>query len=346
MAKSGREKAQVDVLLADIAARRFSPIYFFYGEESFLIDECVQEIVTTALDPSLREFNYDLLQGTETSGKQILSIATSFPMMGDHRLLIVKDFDKVPEKDLIEGYLAQPLTSTILVLTASNPDLRKKPFPLLKKSSKGGEFPKLYDNQIPIWIAQRTRKMGYDIDPEAAAVLHAYVGNSLREIVNALEKLVLFITGKKKIQRSDVEAVIGVTKEFTSYELTNMVGEKNTAKAVQIAEALLSAGESPILLIASLTNYFIKVWKIADGMRLRHSEQELASAAGIHPFFLKQYTVSVRKYSLQEIENAFLRLADADRSMKLSQSDPRTIMISTVTAVINNIPVQQSLNAI
>ncbi len=44
----------------------FAPLYFIYGEESFLIDTLQQLLIEHALPPELRAFNLDIVYGDET----------------------------------------------------------------------------------------------------------------------------------------------------------------------------------------------------------------------------------------------------------------------------------------
>ena len=262
MAKSGKVKISVDTFLSSIRKKEFAPVYFFFGDEDFLIDEIVDAVVAEGVDPATKGFNLDIIHGSEVNGKDIVSIASSFPMMAERRVVIVKDFDRVSNKELVEPYLEHPSPSTSLILIASKPDARKKPYPLLKKNSVGGEFSRLYDNEIPGWIQRRVAQLRRTMTPEAAELLQAYVGNSLREISNQIDKLLIAVGSKPAIEVEDVEAVVGISKEFTVFELTKMVGEKNISRSIEIVERMLDSGESPQLIIVMLTRHFIIMAKL------------------------------------------------------------------------------------
>jgi len=198
-AKIAKEKVSVDALLSAIKKKDFAPVYFLYGEEDFLIDEVVDAIVAGTVDTTTKGFNLDVVHGNEVDAKEIVSLASSFPMMGERRVVIVKDFERVANKELVEPYLDRPSPSTSLVLIASEPDLRKKPYPLLKKKSAGGEFKRLYENEIPVWIERRVKTLKRSITSEAAALLQAYVGNSLREVSNQIDKLSIAAGARTKL---------------------------------------------------------------------------------------------------------------------------------------------------
>jgi DNA polymerase-3 subunit delta len=326
MAKSAKGKISVDTFLASIKKKEFAPVYFFFGEEDFLIDEIVDAIVAEGVDPATRGFNLDIVHGSETDGKDVVSIASSFPMMAERRVVIVKDFDRASNKELVEPYLEHPSPSTCLILMASKPDMRKKPYPLLKKKSVGGEFNRLYDNEIPGWIQRRVTQLRRTMTPEAAELLQAYVGNSLREVSNQIDKLLIAVGSKPTVGLEDVEAIVGISKEFTVFELTKMVGEKNISKSIEIVERMLDSGESPQLIIVMLTRHFIIMAKLRELHSAAKSEFELAGAVRVSHFFIKEYMSQLRGYSPVAVENAFLALARADRELKSSATDPKLVM--------------------
>ena len=335
MAKSRTGTFDRSILSTAIKSQSFAPIYFFYGEEEFLITESVDLIVKNSLDESVKEFNLDILQGSDVDGDTLANIVSSYPMMADRRVVVVKDFDKVSGKEVLESYFEHPAESTLLVLTTPRPDFRKKVYSLLKKNAVCGEFRPLYDNETVEWINLRMKSIQRSIEPEAAALLHSYVGNSLRELANEIEKLSIASEGHSTITIQDVERIVGISKEFTVFELANTIGEKNISKSVVIAERLMDSGESAVPVIAALTSHFIKMWKLAYGVRQTKNETELARIAGIHPYFVRSYLSYVKNYTLQEIENAFVVLAEADLRIK-SSFDSRLVLAQTITNLIHS----------
>lgn len=336
MAKAAKEKLDVDGLIAGIRKKNFAPIYFLYGEEDYFIDGIIDAVLSCAVEETTKHFNCDIVYGSDADGKQIAAMAASYPMMADYRVVVVKDFERLADKEALEPYFEKPSPTTVLVIVASHPDMRKKPFPILKKHSIGGESPRLYDNQIPAWIESHVRKFKKTIAPQAAALLQSYVGTSLRELANEIEKLLIAVGEQPSIDTADVERVVGVSREYTVFELANAVGDKNIKRAVEIAERMIDGGESPIPMIAALTQHFIKLWKLWDARRKHSSDQEIARAAGIVPFFLAQYQRMLQRYTLPEIEQAFIVLARADELLKTSQGDEKVVLAVAISEIIVN----------
>jgi len=76
--------------------KQLSSSYLFVGPEDFLIDDCLKRIVEQVVDPGTKDFNFDVFYGNEVDGGKILDTVNAYPMLSDSRLVVVKDFQKLP----------------------------------------------------------------------------------------------------------------------------------------------------------------------------------------------------------------------------------------------------------
>jgi DNA polymerase-3 subunit delta len=332
-----------------IKSGKFSPIYLFHGEEDFLIDEGVQQIIAKVLDEGTKGFNLDVVYGSKAEAKDIVAHATSFPMMSARRVVVVKEFEKLATtdsaKEVISAYINKPLESTILVLVSPDPDFRKKPFTDLKKHAELVECKPLYDNQVPPWLAERIRQQGREANAEACRLIQAYVGNSLRSLQNEIDKLFVFIGDRKKVTVEDIAAVVGATKGYTIFELQNAIGRRDSKEAVKILERMLEAGQSPQMIIVMLTRFFTQLWKLSDARARRLSEQETAREIGVSPYFVKQFIEFRANFDVEQIERNFKSLLEADTVLKSTSRDPHLVLDLLIISLLHhtNEPVGLSL---
>ncbi|HTY36430.1 MAG TPA: DNA polymerase III subunit delta [Bacteroidota bacterium] len=325
-----------------IKSKHFAPIYLFHGEEDFLIDEGVQLVISKTLDEGTRGFNLDVVYGSKVEAKDVIAHATSFPMMSEKRVVVVKEFEKLATnetaKEVVAAYINNPLASTLLLLISLEPDFRKKPFTDLKKRAELVECKPLYDNMVPGWIAERIQQCGREANPEACRLMQAYVGNSLRSLQNEIDKLFLFVGDRKKITAEDVAAVVGATKGYTIFELQNAIGRKDAKESVRILERMLDAGQSPQMILVMLTRFFTQLWKLTDLRQKRISDQDAAREIGVPAFFVKQYLDFRTKYDLQQIEQNFTALLEADTVLKSTSRDPHLVLDLLLLSLIHHSP--------
>jgi DNA polymerase-3 subunit delta len=324
-----------DDLRNELSRKQFSPVYLLYGEEDFLAEEATEAIVNAALAGGDRGFNLDVLYGSDADVRVIISHALSFPMMADRRVVVVRGLDKLVGKELLSNYIEQPSPSTSLILVSTKPDFRKKPYTTAKTGAFLVECKPLYENQVPAWINRRITKLSKAVDPEACTLLAAYVGNSLREVQNEIDKLDVYIGDKKKITADDVRAVVGASKEFNVFELQRALGAKDLRHSTEIMERMLEAGEAATMITVMLTRYFSTVWKLQDLRRRGVSAQDQARIVAISPYFFKEYLSVLNVFSIMEIEHAFELIAEADERLKTTSDDPKNVMHALVVQLLN-----------
>ena len=327
-----------DDFKAESNAGRIGPLYLFVGKEDFLVDECTRLIINKLVLPEMRGFNLDVMYGSKSEAKDVVAHASSYPMMGDRRVVIVKEFEKLvigeTAKEVVGNYVQHLLDSTCLVLVSSEPDFRKRPFTDLKKIAKVVSCDPLYDNQVPAWISALVRSKKKEASPEACRMLQAYVGNSLRSLDNEIEKLLIYIGERKEITGEDIAAVVGASKGYTVFDLQNCVGKKDTKGAMTVLARMMEAGESPQMIIVMLTRFLTVLLRISELKQRQVQESQFAAELKISPYFLKQYLEFHSNFSQSHIEHGFRSLLSADTTLKSTMSDPRLVMDLLVYSLI------------
>ncbi len=324
--KSQDTGVTIETFEALLKEKKFSPLYLFHGEEDFLVEELTKSLIDATLDESARSFNLDIVYGSDVDAKAIVSLAAAYPMMSERRVVVVKEFDKVLNKELLVPYFEIPSATTCLAIISVKPDFRLKAYKLLKDTGIAVECKQLYDNEIPAWISSRVKKLGKKISPEACQVMQGYVSRSLREIQNEIDKLFIYIGEKQEISVDDVNNVVGMSKQFNIFELQKAIGKKEIGRAMEVMERMLDAGEYPVGIVAGLTKYMQKIWLAQELRGKQTSEYQLAADLGVSPFFVKDYIEAARRYLSDELEKCFDALLQADLTLKSTSSDPKYVM--------------------
>jgi len=315
-------------LFKELKSKQLAPVYLFWGEEDYLIEEAIKKIIEIGIDSESADFNLDILYGNEIDGKKVLQTATSYPLMGERRVVIVKDLHRMKPGciEIVRHYVQKPSPTTCLVLTAPKLNFKLKHYKELKKLAVAIEFKVLYDRHIPTWIKQYLREKKYDITEEAIGLLHENVGNSLRAIVNELEKVFLNVGTRNKITAEDIRTVVGLSRGFSVFELSNFIGQNDISSAFTTISRMLELGESPIGILTMLTRYFSILLKVKYGLNSGMPQNQLANTAGIPHFFLKDYLSQARNFTITQLQQSFHLLLKADIDLKSSYQKPQLIL--------------------
>ncbi len=320
-------------IASSLSRKEFSPLYLFYGEEDFQIEEAANAVIKAALAEEERGFNLDIMFGSEADAKDVISHASSFPMGASRRVVVVRDTEKLSHGELLSHYVEQPSSTTCLILECTKPDFRKKPFVSLKKKAVTVEFKPLWENQVPAWISRRVKKDRREIHPDAASMLAAYVGSSLRDLVNELEKLYIYTGEDKSITIDDIASVVGISKEFSVFELQWSIGGGNIGRATEILERMIEQGEQPVMMVAVLTRFFQNLWKLHDVKRRGIQGNQQYTQAGIFSF-ADRYAQAASRFSIHQIEDAFLALSEVDEKLKTTSMDAKLLLQSFIVGAL------------
>lgn len=314
-------------------ARNFKPLYFLYGEEQYLIDQAQRRLVEAALAPHERDFNLDVVYGAEAEGPAVVALCNAFPMMAERRVVIVRDFEKLRGNAAFQAYAERPNpTAVVLLCCRSKPNLGAHPYRALKASAAWGEFKALKPREMTGWITAYLKRLGFRLDPQAAAMLADLVGTDLQTAASEADKLAAHVGTRSNVTPEDVLAAAGHSREFNVFELQKAVGEERFERAATIAERLLqqaanTRGEA-LKIVALLASFFVKLQRLSGLVARRLPEGQMASEVGIPPFVVKEYLQTLRRFPAPRLDAAFSALLAADYELKGgSARDERLVLL-------------------
>jgi DNA polymerase III subunit delta len=297
-----------------------SPLYLIYGDEEFFINEALTLLEKASLGDGGRDFNFDSFYAKESSISTILDVAETLPMMVPRRVVIVRDADKWSESEWsqIDSYLQRPSETTVLVLVMKGIDKRKKAHKRLLEMTSHYEMKKPYDNQIPQWINYIAKKWNCEIEPDAVSLLHQFVGASLMDVNNEIQKLSQFLGDNNRITVKDVISVVSNIKVQSVFDLSRAIGDCDKAQALLCLSQLLTHGQNEVGILALVSRHVRILRSVKKAKKEGAKGAQLASKAGVSPYFLTEYEQQARHWSEKKIEKTFRALLDTDRALKSS----------------------------
>ena len=101
MAKAQPSDSGLQELKTELKQKKLGRLYFFHGEETFLLNHYLTQMRKLALDPLTESFNYHRLNQETFDMQSFADSVENLPMMAEHTLVQVDDVDpfKLPESD-------------------------------------------------------------------------------------------------------------------------------------------------------------------------------------------------------------------------------------------------------
>ena len=178
-------------------------------------------------------------------------------------------------------------------------------------------FYPLNENELKAWIIERVLSYKKNIAYEAVLKLMEYCDNSLLELVNEIEKLVLYIKDKPEITVDDIELVVGDRKAFNIFSLTDAILERNFSASLKIFSRLISEGMDLMRIFYMLNTTFHNLWLIKYLKKERNNDTMIMKKIGIKNFFrYKKIAKNIESFELSKLSKSIELFYTYDKMLK------------------------------
>lgn len=247
--------ADYERIRGEIEARRFTPLYLLMGEESYFIDALCELLANSVLDEAQRSFNQITVYGKDSEAGQVINLCRQMPMMGSYQVVVLKEAQQLRNLDKLSLYTQKPSPTTILVIChkEKNADKRSAFYKGCAAHGTVLESVRPRDYEIGAWLQQFIARKGFSIDAKALSMLTDHLGTDISKIANELGKLTVSLPeGTRRITDADIEANIGISKDFNNFELCKAVAARDMGRALMIADHFADNPKDNPLLVTVL----------------------------------------------------------------------------------------------
>ena len=210
-----------------------------------------------------------------------------------------------------------PNPSTCLVLVVASVDKRRNWWKALQKTARVVECPHPSDAKLPEWIKQLAGEAALKLDPGVVQSLILRVGPDLQLLWREILKLQAYAGEDGRVAVDDVETLVGRAGAPRFSSSATRWASASSASRYRALKRLLQLGEPPVLLLYMIVRHFRILWKAREvrdaGVR---ASGEAAAKIGVPPFVAKKALDQAARWSREEFERVFMRLALADLSLK------------------------------
>ncbi|WKZ18311.1 MAG: DNA polymerase III subunit delta [Candidatus Jettenia sp. CY-1] len=297
------------------------PIYVVFGDEEFFIREALSSLKAHLLkdtDPTISLVEF---KGDEVVGGIIFDELRTMPFFASkNKVVIVEGADSFVEKNkqVLEKYVQAPASHSQLILVCDKWDKRIKLATLIDKVGILVECKKLKDHQLPNWIITRTKQYKKTITTKAAQMIAENVGNNLAILDKHIEKLSIYLGDRTAIDEKDVEALVGIDRNRTIFELTDAVAQRNVTLALKTLSQMLIHGEDSVKIISLLAWQVKRLWRAKQMLNKGEHESKVTSELQVLPFFAKRFFEQVKIFTEEDLTKKYALLLEADVKSKTS----------------------------
>lgn len=301
-------------------------------------------IIENALDESERDFNQTVCYGADVTADSVITAARRYPMFAERQLVVVKEAQMMRGLEELAVYCQKPLESTVLVIAmhGAGADKRKSLYKIVSKMGKVVDSQMLRDYEVPRWISMYYTGCGLKIAPDAAALLAEYAGTDLNKIAVETQKMLKNLPeGTVDVTVHDIEKNVGISRQFSIFELTRELSMKNSSKALRIAAYIGSAAKFAMpMAVSALYTHFYRILKYGALLMQnpRPANDAKAKVLGVNPYFFSEYDTAVRNYPVKKCMAVIALLKEYDfkgKGGEVGEATPAELMVELTAKILN-----------
>ena len=315
----------------DIKTGQFKQIYLLYGEEQYLIRQ-YRDKLKHALAADDDTMNFSAFSGSDINQKEIIDLAETLPFFADRRLILIEDsglFKKSAEE--LADYMSSIPETTYFVFAEKEIDKKTKMYKQVKKNGSIVEFPRQNETTLSRWIEGRIRRNGKNITRDAYALFIRKTGDDMENIRMELEKLISYTLGRDVITDQDVEEICTVRVTNKIFEMVAAIVTRNTRKAMDLYEDLITLREPPMRILFLIARQFNQILQVKELMNQGMEKNGIASKLKMQPFVVGKTMPQAKSFSREQILSYVNLCVDTEEAVKTGRLDERLAVELLIT---------------
>ena len=308
-------------------------LYFYHGQEDFLIETELKKLKEKLVDKAFLATNYrvynnplfvelmDVLRTPSLMFGSVLAVINCEKYFFEGKGKV--SFDEKELKQIKETLQLIPETLNIVFVcrierdTTKKIDTRKKLFKILSKYASCAEFPqwKPYSKELPVWIQKQAKQKDLIVSSDVIKFLIDRLGTNLRVIDKELDKLKLSLYPSKTVKKEDIQQFCTTTEDI--FALADYILEGQKDKALLEFQRLCT-DKHYLEILSVLQTSFSRM----AGIKIDSIDKtpfEIAAKTHLPEFIVKKHLEKLRKVPMDRIIQIRKNLLEAEYRVKTGE---------------------------
>ena len=333
-------------------------IIVVYGLDSFRASQKIREMKEKFIkDVDELDTSFDEVDGKAMVAADLSRLFATDSLFAKKRLVLVKNIFANKQEAFVVvlvDYLEKLQTDNIIIFHEEKlvMDKNKKAALALEKDKTkalsktqqklwqilaGGYVmycPLLNDAELVKWMTQKLAPEGLTINRAAERFLLGTIGSDLWALDNELNKLIAYklrVAESTEITEADIKLLVNYELSQPIFDLTDAIGNRDKARALNILNQQLEQGEAPLYLLAMLNRQFKIILSVRQGLDNGLNTRQLAETLKLHSYVLQKSVNQARNYNLVTLKSIMGTLVKIDYNFKTGKL-PIEMMLDVLIA--------------
>ncbi len=311
-------------------------MYYFYGNEDYLIDQEIKSIIKQNKDHVVirTNFNNDI--------DEIVKQISTFNLFENNKIIIFQNFPYLinaseKEQELILDSLRSKINSTIVIFTNNKVNQKTKSnnkiVDFLKKQAICKEFNELNNKQIIQFVKEQINFHKASISEIDLIYFLSKIPNKLNLIINELDKL---ISLDLNISRTNIDDLVQKYNLTSIFDFINYFQANDFENIFRIYYEKLSYGESITSFINQIANNLDLCSQIYSLKKSSKSLKEMETILNKHQFVIKKCIDFLNNIGYSKIKKYLKIIENIDLSIKSGTINDKIIFERFLLEILNN----------
>ena len=334
MAKYADSGAALQELKTALKAKTPNRLYFFHGEEMFLLRHYLGQLKKLLVDDLTESFNYTRLNNENFTLQAFADAVEALPMMAETTMVQVEDIDifKLPESDrekLTEVFSDVPDYCTVVFFfetVAWKPDKRyKKLWDAVDDNGTVVEFAKQNQRDLIAWIGRHFASRGKRIATDLCAYLIDITGGTMTALASEISKIAAY-SGADDIKKSDIDAVTEPVMDAVVFHMTDAMSRGDYGFSMTKLQQLLKMQEEPIGILGAIGNHFRRLSTARTLLDNGRNASELMKLCGMQDYAARKTMDAARRFQPAFLRKSMELILETDIRMKTSFDEKERLL--------------------
>ena len=334
MAKKQSQGNSLQILKNAIKSKELARLYFFHGEESFLLNHYLGQMKKLLLDPLTESFNFHRLNNETFDIRSFADAVENLPMMAESTFVQVDDVDLFKMNDgdrtkMVEILSDIPDYCTVVftyVTVSWKPDKRlKKLWDAVSENGEIVEFAKQDQKDLIAWVTRHFAARKKQISTDLCAYLIDITGGTMTALSGEIDKICAY-SGADQIRKTDIDAVTEPVLDAVVFQMTDQLSTGRYDQALLKLQQLLKMQQEPLAILGAVGGHFRRLSAARTLLDNGRNASDLQKLCGIPDYPARKTMEAARRLTPAFCAKAAALVLETDYSIKTSFDDSERLL--------------------
>lgn len=334
MAKKPIQSNALQELKTSLKNKDLGRLYFFHGEETFLLHHYLGQMKKQLLDPLTESFNFHRLNNETFDIRSFADAVENLPMMAEATFVQVDDIDPFKMNEGDRTKMAEILSDipdycTVVftyITIPWKPDKRlKKIWEAVDDNGLIVEFAKQDQRDLIAWVTRHFAAHKKRISTDLCAYLIDITGGTMTALSGEIDKICAY-SGADEIKKTDIDAVTEPVLDAVVFQMTDLLSAGRYDQALVKLQQLLKMQLEPLAILGAVGGHFRRIGTARTLLDNGRNSSDLQKLCGIPDYPARKTMEAARRFRPEFCAKAAELVLETDYKMKTSFDDSERLL--------------------